>query len=133
MFMATKEKTKLKGRFYNYRGFAHMDASKRYCSNVESKGIPQDSLLSTLFAPDPATGLPSSSALIVVKNGAVDPATKEIIRRKYCSPLLSDSVGSDNLDDVLNYTKTKNETLNEFAGRLITDIENHYKPKKSKD
>lgn len=119
--MATKEK---KGKYLNFRGFAHMDVNFRHKESSKPMEYPKDGLLTAIFAPDPSTGMPSSSAMLVIQNGTLDPAQREMLRRKYCQPLPSD-VGTGNPDEALNYTKSQYEKFDNYVGRLVADIEKH--------
>lgn len=119
--MATKDS---KGKYLNFRGFAHMDVKYRDTSVQKPKEFPKDGLLTAIFAPDPKTMMPSSAAMLVIQNGTLDPSQKEMLRRKYLQPVPSD-VGTSNPDEAIQYTKTQNEKFDNYVSRLVADIEKH--------
>lgn len=116
----------MKKRFLNFRGFEHIDVNFRPKLPEKKEVYPQDSLVDAVFAPDPATGMPCAGAMLQVQNGTLDPATKEMLRQKFCQPVPGGLSGSDDKDAVLNYTKTQNERLDAYVERLTRDIESMY-------
>lgn len=108
----------------NFRGFAHMVPGRTFTPKETKEVYPNDSLVSAVFAPDPATGMPCAGAMLQIQNGTLDPATKEMLRQKFCQPIPGSLSGSENKDEVLQYTKTQNEKLDSYVQRLTADIEN---------
>lgn len=111
----------------NFRGFEHMNVYAKFDPPQKKRIYPNDSLVDAVFAPDPATGMPCAGAMLQIQNGTLDPATKEMLRLKFCQPIPGSLSGSENKDEVLQYTKTQNEKLDSYVQRLTADIESYAK------
>lgn len=114
--MATKNEQPQVIKRPNFRGFEHMQRGFASIPAVETKEIPKDGLLTAIFAPDPATGMPRSD-LHIQLSGSLDPTTQEYIRRSFAQPL-PDSVGHEDPDVVLDGSRQYGENVDQYIERL---------------
>ena len=81
----------------------------------------QDPLISTIFAPDPDTGIPRSD-LAVVMSRDTSPEISQFIRDTLMRPL-PDGVTSADSDAALEFVKGRSERLGQYAQRLYSIVD----------
>jgi len=81
----------------------------------------KDSMLSILYAPDPETGFPNNDLVLSLAHDQ-RPEVQNYINSMLRSSLPSTARG-DNPDDVIDFTKSRNETFEAYSDRIKKFVE----------